>query len=158
MNTSPTNSDSAHRQASADPLLRELMEALRSADTSDRALSLCDEMAAKSNRAAFRSLIKDRLHELVPVATEPTAGLICYVLGLTAEPVAAGGKRRYRLPSGVGASGPKDFTEAAGAYQAEVLLRFPRQTWEDEVDRRNVRTRYWAWALVQALDSVGEHG
>lgn len=134
------------------------MDALRSADTSDLALSLCDEMAARSNRAAFRSLIKDRLQELVPVATEPTAGLICYVLGLTAEPISAGGKPRYKLPSAVAASGPKDFAEAAGAYQAEVLRRFPRQTWEAEVDRGTVRTRYWTWALVQALVSVGEPG
>lgn len=156
MNTSFTESDPSLLQGFDDPLLRELMNALRRGDTSDLALSLCDEMAAKSNRAALRNLIRTILEQLVPVATEATAGLICCVLGLTAEPITAGGKLRWKLPSATGAPHPNDFTEAASAYQAAVLLRFPRKTWEMQVDQGHVRTRYWGWALVQALESVRE--
>lgn len=54
---------------SVDPLLKELLQALRRADTTSIALSLCDEILAKANRAALRQLIEDRLHHLVPVAT-----------------------------------------------------------------------------------------
>ncbi|MDP3811430.1 MAG: hypothetical protein Q8Q78_10545 [Hydrogenophaga sp.] len=139
-----------------DPLLTELLDALRRADTSSLVLALCDEILAKANRDALRKLIGERLHQLVPVATEPTAGLICHLLGVMVEPVFFAGKARWKLPSALADTYPHDFASAPAAYQAAVLLRFPRQEWEAKVDLGVVRTRYWAWALLQAMDSLGE--
>ncbi|MGB4011421.1 MAG: hypothetical protein WBL16_10650 [Zwartia sp.] len=141
---------------SVDPLLTELLKALRHADTSSLALSLCDEIVAKANRAALRELISNRLHQLVPVATEPTAALICGLLGLTLEQVSIGGRSRWRQPAAMGGPPEAHFSSPTDAYQAAVLERFPRKEWEAKVDRGVVRTRYWAWALVQALETLRE--
>lgn len=145
----------AHTE-SVDPLLRELLHALHCADTSDLALSLCDEIVAKGNRDSLRQLIADRLHQLVPVATEPTAGLICSLLGLTLEQVSVGGRPRWRVNEAALASPSLDFASPAAAYQAAVLQRFSRLEWETNVDQGLVRARYWAWALVRSLESLGE--
>ena len=139
-----------------DPLLKELLEALRHADPSSLALSLCDEIVAKANRSALRELIGNRLHQLVPVATEPTAALICGLLGLTLEQVSIGGRFRWRLPADMGRPPEAHFSSLPAAYQAAVLARFPRKEWEAKVDRGVVRTRYWAWALVRALETLEE--
>lgn len=141
---------------SLDPLLTELLDALRRADTSSLVLELCDEILAKANREALRKLIWERLDQLVPVATEPTAALICHLLGAAVETVFSRGTTRWRLPLALADTYPLDFGTASAAYGAIVLLRFPRQDWEAQVDLGVVRTRYWAWALVQAMNSLGE--
>jgi len=141
---------------SLDPLLGELLHALRRADTSTLALSLCDEIIAKANRDSLRELIADRLHQLVPVATEPTAGLICGLLGMPLEQVTVGGRPRFRLEALPHASPSPHFASPAAAYQAAVLLLFPRSEWEAKVDQGLIRTRYWAWALVRSIESLGE--
>lgn len=66
------------------------------------------------------------------------------------------GTFRWKWASGEEGNHPSDFVSAPAAYQAAVLRRFPRTEWEAKVDRGVVRTRYWAWALVRALESLGE--
>lgn len=151
-----TTQNETEHGCSLDPLLTELLDALRRADTSSLALALCDEILAKANRHALRRLIGERLHQLVPVATEPTAGLICHLLGAVVEPISVKDRTRWRLPLALADTYPPDFASEPAAYQALVLLRFPRQAWEAQVDLGVVRTRYWAWALLQAMNSLGE--
>jgi hypothetical protein len=147
-----TTQNETEHGGSLDPLLTELLDALRRADTSSLVLELCDEILAKANRDALRKLIRERLDQLVPVATEPTAGLICHLMGAVVEPVFSRGRTRWRLPLALADTYPLDFGTVSAAHEAFVLLRFPRQDWEAQVDLGVVRTRYWAWALVQAMN------
>lgn len=119
-------------------------------------LALCDELLVRANRVALRELIAKRLYELVPVFTEPAAGLICHLLGVGLEPVVSRGTTRWKLPSEMDDPHHYGYASAPEAYQAAVMMRFPRKDWEAQVDLGLVRTRYWAWALVKAVESLDE--
>lgn len=123
------------RQGSTDPVLKELLEALLRADTTTLALSAADEVTARATREAFRQLIRDRIQQLIPLATEPTAGLICYLLGVTSERITINGAFVWKLSSLPEDSQSKHYMGSADAYQAAVLMRFPRKEWEAKVDR-----------------------
>lgn len=143
-------------QNPVDPLLTALIEAFLRTANSGAVLPLCEELAAVADRNALRTRIQARLDQLTPVATEPAAGLICCLLGITVVRLPERGRLKWVLTSDIGSERPIYFVEELEAFQEAVLRTFPRKLWECNVDLGIVRIRYWAWALVEALKSLDE--